>query len=310
MANTLSTVEQHDTLDVKPIEYAFIDVIHSYVKFLQAISYRIINNSNEVLRDQKKLCAITKELLKFLVAHKKFYLFEKIQLLSKDDGGVLFQKNLNYCDEGENFLKEEELVELANEFLQSDSPTELEYTVNQQDDDKILATVNKVRGTPVITNEDILQFLENNFLAAQMNLRNNCSSYKELEAYIDSRIVSYNDRNISIEQINKMSFKFHRNAEDCEGKNSCEDCSADFEEDQVLHGLEEVYFQDETEFDPTAHELSKFPPNFSREDEEALEFEQNVLIPSLAKSVTESTSMWEIPMLPKEKNPFADNNLN
>ena len=33
-----------------------------------------------------------------------------------------------------------------------------------------------------------------------------------------------------------------------------------------------------------------FPPKFSREEEEALEFEQNVLIPSLAKSVTESTS--------------------
>ena len=33
-----------------------------------------------------------------------------------------------------------------------------------------------------------------------------------------------------------------------------------------------------------------FPPKFSREEEEVLEFEQNVLIPSLAKSVTESTS--------------------
>ena len=39
----------------------------------------------------------------------------------------------------------------------------------------------------------------------------------------------------------------------------------DFEEDQVLHGLEDVYFQEETaEFDPTSHELSKFPPNFDQ----------------------------------------------
>ena len=38
----------------------------------------------------------------------------------------------------------------------------------------------------------------------------------------------------------------------------------DFEEDQVLNGLEEVYFKDETDFDATAHELSKFPPNFDQ----------------------------------------------
>lgn len=31
-----------------------------------------------------------------------------------------------------------------------------------------------------------------------------------------------------------------------------------------------------------------FPPKFSREEEEALEFEKNLLIPSLTKSVTES----------------------
>ena len=32
----------------------------------------------------------------------------------------------------------------------------------------------------------------------------------------------------------------------------------------MLHGLEEVYLQDDTGFDPTAHELSKFPPNFDQ----------------------------------------------
>ena len=37
-----------------------------------------------------------------------------------------------------------------------------------------------------------------------------------------------------------------------------------------------------------------FPPKFSREEEEALEFEQNVLIPSLTKSVAESTSRKRI----------------
>ena len=33
-----------------------------------------------------------------------------------------------------------------------------------------------------------------------------------------------------------------------------------------------------------------FPPKFSREEDEVLEFEQNVLLPSLTKSVTQSTS--------------------
>ena len=234
MVNTLSTVEQENVLDIKAIGYAFIDVIDSYFKFLQAISYRIKSNSNEVEREKRKSRAIKNELLTLLVAHREFYLFKKIELLSKNDDTVIFEICLNYSDTSENFLRQEDLSEFANKFLRSNSCTELRYTVYPQDDEKIIEKVKEVQRKTAITNEDILQFLKNGLLVEQNNIQSNCLSYKELQARIDSRKNSYDNRNISIGRINNMSFKFQENTEYFEGKNSCERCSEDFEEDQEI----------------------------------------------------------------------------
>ena len=61
-----------------------------------------------------------------------------------------------------------------------------------------------------------------------------CSTYAELQDYIEQRIKDYFNSEISVENINQMSFRFQGSIEDCEDEKSCSVCLNDYEKDQEV----------------------------------------------------------------------------
>ena len=149
------------------------------------------------------------------------------------DGLVLFTININYQDTYQNFLKLEDvskMVELDN----NDKPKdEISFTTGLIIEE-IFQKLKAVNGNFAITNEDILQFLENSYLVENDNIKSNCSNYKQLNAYIDRRKKNYLNQQISIEQIDQLSFKLTEITGKFVDEKSCIVCLNDYEKDQEV----------------------------------------------------------------------------
>ena len=94
---------------------------------------------------------------------------------------------------------------------------------------------NKLKqGKSVLTTQDIHQFFKNHLLIEKSKLNTNCSSYAELQDYIQQRIEDYYNFEISVENINQMSFRFQGSIKDCEDEKSCSVCLNDYKTDQEV----------------------------------------------------------------------------
>ena len=210
MANNLDHVEK---VDVTTIENAFNDVINSYFLFLRDIAYVIFKYPKDVKVQKRKFDAIKKELLKYLVAHRKFYQLKSIKLLSEDNS-VLFEIKTSYSDTCEEFMKLEDVLHY-NEIQNVNKELNVHYDIDKVEE-KVIATIKKVLGKSVITNEDVLQFVENHCLVDQKNFGNKCSTYEELQALLSYRREDHVDSKVSVEHIDEMTFLFENLLKDFE----------------------------------------------------------------------------------------------
>ena len=184
MGNIFSTVKKLD-IDSEGLEC----VVHSYFSFLREISLLILHEStSDLSREKIKFEAVKKELCNFLVQHEKFYRLKKISLES-DANKILFSLDISYTENIENSLKVEDVLKLTKE-TEKDQEMKLSYpSVGVRT--KIVKTIKSKLKKSVITNEEITQFLENNFLVDKENLGTACCNYKELQHFIDSRAECY-----------------------------------------------------------------------------------------------------------------------
>ena len=228
----VSVLETVEKLDVGVIENAFNDVIHSYFLLLRDIAYVIFKYPKDVSVQKRKFSAIKKELLKYLVAHRKHYRLKSIKLLS-DDNSVLFEINTSYSDNCEEFLKLEDILQY-NEILNvNEVELNVHYDIHKVET-KVIRTLKKTLGKSVITNEDVLQFVENHCLVDTNYFDNKCSSYEELQTKILNRREDFLDSNVSVEHINEMTFMFEGLIIDFEDEKSCAVCLDDYEKDQKV----------------------------------------------------------------------------
>ena len=188
MGNIFSANEQEKQVDTSLITSAFTDVIHSYVWFLRRI-VQVIQNLGETTDDlnteTSTFNAVKNELFDFLIQHKKFY--KTIDIVSK--GEVLLSLDTNYLGNNDRVLKLEDVIKLVEE-LEKD-PETIYHT--DKVEAEIIKTLEYKLGKSVITNEDILQFLENHFLVDKGHLGTEFSNYKQLTDNIDSRLDNYYD---------------------------------------------------------------------------------------------------------------------
>ena len=77
------------------------------------------------------------------------------------------------------------------------------------------------QGKLVLTTQDVHQFLKKHLLIEKGKFNTKCSTYAELRDYIGKRIEDYCNEEISIENINQMSFRFQGSIEDHEDEKSC-----------------------------------------------------------------------------------------
>ena len=86
----------------------------------------------------------------------------------------------------------------------------------------------------VLTTQDVHQFFENHLLILKSKLNTKCLTYAELQDYIEQRTKDYFNKEISVENINQMSFRFQESIKDCEDEKSCSVCLNDYETDQEV----------------------------------------------------------------------------
>ena len=206
-------------------------MVRSYLWFLRQISVQIVDKTtNDLIRETRKFNAVRKELSEFLIQHRKFYKIKTIILKSKEE--ILFSLDINDPEDSDNILKLEDMIQYDEKCTEALEPT-IYYKIDREGEE-IIETIKHKLGKSLITNADIPKFVENQFLVDKNDIGTKLSNYKELEVYINSRVESYYDEQVSTGHIENISFKFQGPNEDFEDEKSCAVCLEDYEEDQEV----------------------------------------------------------------------------
>ena len=219
-------MEQQKHLDAAVLEVAFNSVMHSYLRFLSNIANSIFEGSQDVRREKRKLCAVKKDMFEFLVAHENIYKLKAIRL-KFEKGSVIVENTIIYLDNCEHVLKTDDVFK----YVAGDVNSEVCYNVKEVKEE-IVKTLTYSHEKLNITNKNILQYTDNSYLFYKNDLKNNCSDYKELKLYIDTRAKSYINEEVSILHIEKITFNFKGSVKDFEDEKSCGVC---LEDQEVCH---------------------------------------------------------------------------
>ena len=231
MGNITSNIKKK--ADIDAITHDFASVIHYYFLFLKLISVRAVaKHTNDVKREMRKFRAVKKELFDFVVEHRRFFRFKNINLTTKvKKGPFLLTLTLKDLDNFEEFLKLDDVFNFNEKTKVIKETPSIWYRIDPVKKE-IIKTLKVALKKSVIAGEDTQLFLENHYLVDQDNV--NCSNYKELKAYIRSRIECYHKRKVSTEHINNMTFQFQGPINNFEDEKSCGVCLEDYEEDQKI----------------------------------------------------------------------------
>ena len=159
---------------------------------------------------------LLKKLFKFLLKHRQFYKLKKSIVMWKHE--VLFNLDINDLEKGENILKLEDIVKLNEKLKTPPSAIGFSYKLDQEEEAIVKTLKYKLRKS-VITNEDLPQFLDNNFLADKEYL-----GTKKLILIVEFKVIE----KVSTSHIENISFKFKVSI-NFEVEKSCGVCLEDYE---------------------------------------------------------------------------------
>ena len=209
-------------------------VVWKYLDFLQVIAItikEIKDDENQKKKEMRKFFAIKKELFDYLLAHKKFYNMNKIYVTAENSSVVCWKK-IDIINDGNNFLKLTDVL-IIDEIIHESTGRKVGICTESYKIE-ILDAIRLKRKKSVLTNQDIHQLLENHLLIEKSDFYTKCSTYADLQAYIEQRIEDYCDEQISAENISQMSFKFQGSIEGYEDEKSCTVCLSDYKTDQEV----------------------------------------------------------------------------
>ena len=216
---------------VLSVTESILFVINHYIYFILIISDSFTEEEEseaEKKNEMRKFLAVKKELRDFLNAHKRFFTLKDI-FVEAEDGSRLYERDVNNDDE--NFLSEDDALEMYEFFKDGDAFVSSGIDYNDVD---ILETLKSKTGKSAITNKDVQQFVENNYLFDNINFDVKKSNYTDLIAYIKQRTVDYCYSKVSTENINGMSFSYQRLVGVFKDVDTCPVCLEDYETDQEV----------------------------------------------------------------------------
>ena len=198
------------------------EVVFSYIQFLLKIAHRIQREKENKEVNIRKFSAVKKELYEILEMHSDFFELEGFSVLLKD-GSLLHAVNIDTYEPCEDFIKLDDL-QICVEFVAQLLDSNIEF--HQQCSWKL------ERGEVFKTVKE--SFSQSNFLFEYLRTKTKCSDYKELRRYVQQRIDSYCDCQVSVDRIDKLSFKYKGQIENFENQKCCNICFNDFEKDQEI----------------------------------------------------------------------------
>jgi len=222
-------------LDVNILSDTFIDVIHSYLKFLQQIFHLILKDRENVEINKRKFNEVKKELYTFLVKHKDFFNVNNCKVILEDElktDKIVF----NYSEASDDFFSLDDFLKhnktrilncIINKRLQ------YRYTVDS-DVDKIIERVKLLLEKQNVGNEDLQKLLKSRYLLFTFEFDSNCSNYYELSDYIDKRNLNYCKEIVCFERIDEFSIKFNGPIKGFEDQICCGICMNDYEINQQI----------------------------------------------------------------------------
>ena len=209
-------------------------VVWKYFQFLKIVAKTLTDikdDEDKKKREKRKFLAIKKEFFNFLNAHRKFYNINEITVELKDSS-VLYKKTINITLHGNDFIKLEDIlniIELTDK--NTGGGVWISALCYKRE---IIDAIKLKQGKPFLTMQDVHQYFENNCLFEKSDFNTNCSTYADLADHIEQRIEDYCGEEISVENINQMSFRFRGSIKDYEDEESCPICLNDYETDQEV----------------------------------------------------------------------------
>ena len=226
----MSTEDEKNQVDL--VAEKFNDVVNNYIDFIADISkgihvYRYMKDEKDVI--VQKFNAIKTELHEFLRLHRQHFKLTKITIELRN-GSVLFELDVSNVDEDDDFLSEGVALNIAKAYIDRSLLVSESVCLNYRQTYELLK--HKI-GKPTIENEDVQQFVENNYFFDNRNSNVKKSNYTELAAYIQQRNTDYGNSEISADNIDEMSFRFQRVGVN-EEVETCPICLDDYETGQEV----------------------------------------------------------------------------
>ena len=229
----MSTLQ--NDLDVNVISDTFVDVVHSYLKFLQQIFCLILKDAENVEINKRKFNEVKEELYTFLVKHKKFFNVKNCEVILEDElitDTILF----DYSQTSDDFFTLDDFLKHnKNKILNCITKKRLQYKYTIDSEvDRIIERVKLLLEKQNICNEDIKKLLESRYLLYMFEFDSNCTNYYELSDYINKRNLNYCKEIVCIERIEEFSFEFNGSIEGFEDQICCGICMNEYEINQQI----------------------------------------------------------------------------
>ena len=181
-----------------------LDVVHSYVEYLEIICQVILINPDTKEKHEIKYEQVKEDFFTFLVEHKRFFKLSNFQNIS-DDKSVVDSVFINYHEGLDQFMELKRLTEHTKKLeavLLRNPSAELKNSydlvlINKE----VIKVINRVIKKKVVKNKflkkiktkvkkqeisekNLKKFFDNHFLVKHDRLNTNCCNYTELQAFI------------------------------------------------------------------------------------------------------------------------------
>ena len=215
------------------------DVIISYGIFMETIGNSIERSNENVAINRRKLLETKYELHNYLAKHK--HVFELTKLTYKRE--TKEWKQVVALESFENFIKVGDFLKYISEKIeieQTNPETDVGIRIHYatlfdvKELKRLINTISGFSNCRDINIEYIKAFLDNNFLVNNFELNTKCSSYEELQAYIEKRTNDYLRSEVSSERINEFSFTYRHPIADFKDEKSCGKCWIFYQEGQEV----------------------------------------------------------------------------
>ena len=217
------------------IKYHIEDnVLDCYLLFLSTIAIDIKRNNNIEI-NKRKFDEVLQDLLEFIKQHIYLVTIKNFTVKTKTKDMAEF--NFGFINSADKFIDFENFANFVVDLVKiyERNSCTANFMVATYEPSGYVPFLEQVFGKPntEITHEDMLNF-ENISCLTDQKWKNTKCSYAELTKKLNRRCNDFNDRIISTERIEELSFTFDETTEHIVADKECSICKDNYETGQLL----------------------------------------------------------------------------